>query len=197
MMGVAATVSGFGFFGAFGLAQAARNHRRCERPARFFRHRTFPPRFFRQPPFRFWLQPVFPRLRFFRRECPLSWRQRASRGGGGSSCLAGPAAPVSLAGSGKVVLRTRGGRRFGLRHAQIADGRLRHRLHIRAQAGTRDFLLQFFRLLFEFARAAFERGFIGGFRVRRRRVPFRSRRRIHSPSRKLVRNSRLMRHRAA
>ncbi len=52
---------------------------------------------------------------------------------------------------------------FGLRHAQIANGRLRHRQHIRAQSGPLDFLLQFFGLLLEVPRAAFECGFIGGF----------------------------------
>ena len=50
-------------------------------------------------------------------------------------------------------------RTFGLRHTQIADGRFRHRLHIRAEAGAGDLLLQLLRLLFKFAGAAIQRRF--------------------------------------
>ncbi len=148
-MGVAATVSGLRFL-APGW-RARRKPARCEPAGSGFS----------SPDFLRFSALVFPGRRFshpfFCREFPQWWRRRLRaemrfrlRGGCGF---------LGTLRATKLFCRAR---RFGLRHAQVAHGWLRHRLQIRAQTGACDFLLQFFRLFFEFARAAFEGGFFGG-----------------------------------
>ena len=196
MMGVAATVIGFGFLAPGVWAKRPTpNCRRCERPVPLFHHRTSRLQLFRHLLFPFWVQPVFPQLPVFYQEYPRWWPRQPLRAGA-------EALPVWLERRLPALWLIRaewfcgcGGAPAGLRHAQIADGRLRHRLHVRAQAGTGDFLLKFSRLPFEFAGAPVQRDFVGGFGLASAGSLFR-RRRIHSPRRKLVRNSRLMRHRA-
>jgi hypothetical protein len=150
MMGVAATVIGFGLLGVRGLGEADDSIGFLG--LNFFRARRF----------LFNCGRFFPGFRFFTKNILGSGRARFARrsrlvllGGTGSFRLLGR--------FGRGGFARAGGRRFGLWHAQIADGRFRHRLHIRAEAGTLDFLLQFFGLLFEITRTAFERDFIGGF----------------------------------
>ena len=58
--------------------------------------------------------------------------------------------PRRLGGRGLLHL---GGAGFGLRHAQVAHRRLRHRATVRAEAGLLDFLLQLAFFLFQLARA--------------------------------------------
>src|SRR5208282_6482699 len=130
---------------------------------RFFTIGLFHLSFFRNPRFGFGFN-------WFSRSFGLSARHFFCRGGSNSFAwwrwffLFGGTCGFSLFGRFRQSgFAHASGRRFGLRHAQVANGRFRHRQQIRAQTGTLDFLLQFFGLLLEVTRAAFERGFIGGF----------------------------------
>ena len=147
----------------------------------------------RSQAFRLWLPPAFP-VPPFCREC-LRWWWRELRAEHGFLRLR-QRRPERL----PWPVRARwfcGSAPLDCGHAQIADGRFGHGLHIRAEAGARDFLLQFFRPLLQVRACGVPAPVLqvvlalastGGF--------LNANRRIQSPSRKLVRNNRLMKHSA-
>jgi len=168
MMGVAPTVIGFGFPGRPGLGEAADpSCRRCERPVRFFTI-VFSASTFSAPPLLFGCGRFFPQLPVFLPRISPVVAAPASRGGAGSSALGGCAASGSWDDSGRVVC-ARGRVLFGPVARSNRGRSAPHRLHIRAEAGTGDFLLKFFACLSS-SRAPRRARFRRRIRIRLRRV---------------------------